>query len=113
MEEDVKLDAEQQIQVQAEVKQENGYSNGITPDATLELISEQPVYPINGSNGFIKSPSPGAALYPSSSYSALDHDADGPPPAKRQKLEPSVSILAIYQPFATSIACGGYKSSHG
>lgn len=115
MEEIIKLDAEpeQPIQVQPEVRQENGYSNGITPDATLELVSEQPVYPINGSNGFIKSPSPGTALYPSSSYSVLDHDADGPPPAKRQKLEPSVSILPFCQSCATSIACGGYKSSHG
>ena len=113
MEEDVKADAEQQTQAPLEIRQENGYLNGITPAATLELISEQPVYPINGSNGFIKSPSPGAALYPSSSYSALDHEADGPPPAKRQKLEPSVSMLPLCQPCATSIACRVYKTSHG
>jgi hypothetical protein len=92
MEEDVNLGAEQQ---QPEIEQENGYFNGITPAATLELVSEQPVLPLNGSNGYIKSPSPSAALYPTSSYDALDHDADGPPPAKRQKLEPSVSIPCL------------------
>lgn len=100
MEEDVKPDAEQAV---SGIKQENGYMNGITPAETLELISEQPMHPLNGSNGYIKSPSPSAALYPSSSYSALDHDhdADGPPPAKRQKLEPSVSIPSICHPFAS------------
>jgi len=113
MEEDVKPDAEQLPQIQPEVKQENGYSNGITPAATLELVSEQPVHPLNGSNGYVKSPSPSAALYPSSSFSALDHDDDGPPPAKRQKLEPSVSI----PPFAShlpllAMACGSYIYSH-
>jgi hypothetical protein len=113
MDEDVKPDVDQQQQVQPEIKQENGYSNGITPAATLELVSEQPVYPINGSIEFIKSPSPGTALYPSNSFSALDHDADGPPPSKRQKLEPSVSIPPLCQPCAISIACSGYKSSHG
>lgn len=98
MEEDVKPDTEQAVSV---IKQENGYMNGITPAETLELISEQPMHPLNGSNGYVKSPSPSAALYPSSSYSALDHDADGPPPAKRQKLEPSVSIPSICHPFAS------------
>jgi len=101
MEEDVKPDAEQQPQPQPVIKQENGYLNGITPAETLELISEQPVHPLNGTNGYVKSPSPSAVLYPSSSYSALDHDADGPPPAKRQKLEPSVRIISLCHPFAT------------
>jgi hypothetical protein len=99
MEEDVKPDAEQQRQALSEIKQENGYSNGITPAATLELVSvsEQPLLSLNGSNGYVKSPSPSAVLYPSSSYSALDHDADGPPPAKRQRLEPSVSVPPLCQ----------------
>ena len=113
MDEDVKPDAEQQPQAHLEIKQENGYSNGINPAATLELVSERPLYPLNGNNEFIKSPSPSAALYPSSSFSALDHDADGPPPSKRQKLEPSVSIPLFCQPCATSIACSGYKTSRG
>lgn len=101
MEEVVNPDAEQQPQNQPEIIQENGFVNGITPAATLELVSEQPVHPINGSNGYLKSPSPSAALFPSSSYSALDLDPDGPPPAKRPKLEPSVSIILFCQSCAT------------